>query len=202
MEKAMVILSGGQDSVTCLLMAIEKYKRENVEAISYIYNGKYRKDVECAKIICKKLKIKHNIFDAGIIQSMGKSNNVEGRNLILITLASIYAQTKNIHNIIIGLAGNSIHPDCTKDFVEELQKTIMKATSYEINIIAPLINLKKSEIWEIADKLGYLEFVENETYSCWNSQKEHCKECLSCQMRFKGLEEYKEKRDGREYKYN
>ena len=149
------------------------------------------------KKICEELKIKHNIFDAGIIQSMGRSNNVEGRNLILISLASIYAQTKNIHNIIIGLAGSSIHPDCTIDFVEELQKTIRKATDYEINIIASLINLKKSEIWGIADQLGYLEFVENKTYSCWNNQKEHCGECLSCKMRFNGLEEYKEKKDGK-----
>lgn len=202
MEKAIIILSGGQDSTTCLLMAIKEYKKDNIEAISYIYNKKYRKDVECAKNICKKLNVKHTIFDAGVIQTMGKSNNVEGRNLILISLACMYAQTQNIHNIIIGLAGNSTHPDCTIDFVKELQKTIKVATNYDINIITPLINLKKREIWEIADKLGCLEFVENETYSCWNSQDEHCMKCLSCKMRFEGLEEYKEKRDERKNKCN
>lgn len=194
MEKAIVILSGGQDSTTCLLMAIKEYGNDNIEAISYVYNNKYRKDIECAKNICKKLKVKHKIFDIGVMQNMGKSNNIEGRNLILISLATIYAQTQNINNIIVGLAAHSIHPDCSIEFIESLQKTIRIATNSKINIITPLIRLEKYEIWEKAEQLGYLEFVQNETYSCWTNQDKHCMKCLSCKMRFDGLEKYKEKK--------
>lgn len=190
MDKALVILSGGQDSTTCLLMAINKYKSENVYAISFTYNNKYRKDVECAKRICKQLNIKHEIYDIGVLQDIAKNNNFEGRNLILISLATIYASNNGINNVICGLAGNSTHTDCSTEFYENVKNTIKIAVGNDINIDAPLIKLTKSEIWKIADELGYLKFVEDETFSCWNRQDKHCKECLSCKMRFDGLSKY------------
>lgn len=192
MDKALVILSGGQDSTTCLLMAINKYKRENVYAISFVYNNKYRRDIECAKQICKELNIKHEIYDIGVLHKIAKSNNFEGRNLVLISLATIYASTNGINNVICGLAGNSSHPDCSTEFFEGLKKTIKIAIGNNINIEAPLIKLEKSEIWKMADKWGYLEFVEDKTFSCWNRQDKHCRECLSCKMRFEGLSRYLE----------
>lgn len=198
MEKALVILSGGQDSTTCLLMAINKFKKENVHAISFIYNNKYKKDIECAKQICKELEIEHKIYDIGVLQDISKSNNFEGRNLILISLAAIYANTNGINNVICGLAGNSSHSDCSIEFFENLKTTIKIAIGNNIKIEAPLIKLDKSEIWGIADKLGYLKFIENKTFSCWNGQDKHCRKCLSCKMRFEGLEKYlKNKNVGR-----
>lgn len=122
MDKVLVILSGGQDSTTCLLMAIDKYKKENVFAISFIYDNKYRKDIECARQICKELDIKHVIYDIGVLQDISRSNNFEGRNLILISLASIYANANKINTILIGLAGNSTHPDCSMEFFESIKK--------------------------------------------------------------------------------
>ncbi len=190
MDKALVILSGGQDSTTCLLMAINKFGNKNVYAMSFVYNNKYRRDIECAKQICKELNIKHEIYDIGVLQDIAKSNDFEGRNLILISLAAIYANTNGINNVICGLAGNSSHPDCTTEFFENLKNTIKIAIGNNINIEAPIIKLDKSEIWEIADKLGYLEFIEDKTFSCWNRQDKHCKECLSCKMRFEGLSKY------------
>ena len=190
MNKALVILSGGQDSTTCLLMAINKFKKENVYAISFIYNNKYKRDIECAKKICKELGIKHKIFDIGVLQDISKSNNFEGRNLILISLAVIYASANGINNVICGLAGNSSHADCSIEFFENLKTTLKIAIGRNINIEAPLIKLDKSEIWKMADKLGYLKFIENKTFSCWNRQDKHCKECLSCKMRFEGLTKY------------
>lgn len=195
-EKALVILSGGQDSTTCLLMAIDKYKRENVSAISFIYNNKYRKDVECAKEICKGLNIKHEIYDIGVLQDLAKSNNFEGRNLVLISLAVIYAKANGINNIIIGLASNSSHPDCSIEFLNQLIKTIEIAIEEDINIEAPLIKLEKSEIWEIADNLGYLDYVKDKTFSCWNKQDEHCGKCLSCISRIEGLQKYLKMKEG------
>lgn len=192
MEKTLVILSGGQDSTTCLLMAIDKYKKENVCAISFIYNNKYKKDIECAKQICKELKVKHKIYDIGVLQDISGSNNFEGRNLILISLSAIYASTNNMNNVICGLAGDSIHLDCSTKFFENLKNTIKIAIGMNINIEAPLINLNKNKIWEIADNLGYLKFIENKTFSCWNRQDKHCMNCLSCKKRYEGLVKYLE----------
>jgi len=190
MKRALVILSGGQDSTTCLLMAIHKYKRENVSAISFIYNNKYRKDVECAKKVCKDFNISHEIYDIGVLQDLAGSNNFEGRNLILTSLAVIYAKNKKINNVIIGLAGNSIHPDCSEAFLNQLRKTIEVSIGNDVHIIAPLIKLDKSKIWEKADELGYLNYVKNNTFSCWDRQDMHCGKCLSCISRINGLEKY------------
>lgn len=190
MENAVVILSGGQDSTTCLLMAINKYKKENVIAISYIYNNKYRKDIECAKNICHELNIKHEIFDIGVLQDISKTNNFEGRNLFLISLAVIYAKSNNIKNVIVGLAANSIHPDCSEEFLEQLKKVISLGISDKIKIEAPLINKEKSDIWKIADEMGRFDFIKNKTFSCWNSQTESCGKCLSCKSRNEGMKKY------------
>lgn len=190
MDKAVVILSGGQDSTTCLLMAIDKYKKENVNAISFIYNNKYRKDIECAKTICQELNIRHEIYDIGVLQDISKTNNFEGRNLFLISLAAIYAKTNNIKNIIVGLAGNSIHPDCSLEFFEQLKKVISIGMSDSIKIEAPLINKEKSDIWKVADEMGKFDFIKNKTFSCWDSQNEPCGKCLSCKSRNEGMKKY------------
>jgi 7-cyano-7-deazaguanine synthase len=195
MEKVVVLFSGGQDSTVCLLMAIEKYTKENVEAISFIYNNEYRKDIDCAVRICKKLNVKHTIYDAGVLHNIANNNNVEGRNLVLMSLSAIYAQVHNITNIMVGVALDDIkcdcpHPDCSVEFIESLQETIMKASGCGINIIAPLVNLKKVDIWRLADELGYLEFVKKETFSCYISEEKHCKNCISCKLRFESLEDY------------
>lgn len=209
MRKAIVIFSGGQDSTTCLLYAIEKYSKENVIAISYTYNSVYRKDIECAKNICNKLGVKHVIYDAGIIQNISEFTNIEGRNLFLVSFAAIYAQKNNIYDIILGItksdtnAGNSIiHTDCSINFVKSLEDTLRKAMNYNINIIVPLINMDKKEIWKLADELGYLKFVEEETYSCWTSNKEHCMKCESCKARFDSLAEYKLEKENPQTKIN
>ena len=190
MNKVLVILSGGQDSTTCLLTAINKYKRENVYAISFVYNNKYRKDIECAKIICQELDIKHEIYDIGVLQNISQSSNFEGRNLILISLAAIYANANGINTVISGLERDSSHPDCSIEFLENLKNTIKIAIGNNINIETPFIKLKKAEIWKIADEMGYLEFIKNKTFSCWKRQDMHCGECLSCKTRFEGLSEY------------
>lgn len=190
MKKNLIILSGGQDSITCLLMAIKKYKPENVFAISFIYNKKYRRDIECAKRVCKDFNIKHEIFDIGVIHDISGTNNFEGRNLLLISLAAIYAKRYGIYNVICGLSANSSHSDCSLDFFKVLSKNLKIAIGKDINLEAPLINLEKTEIWEIADKLGYLEYIQKNSFSCWNSQKDHCMKCLSCKARFDGLEKY------------
>lgn len=200
MGKVIVIFSGGQDSTACLLMAINQYSRENVVAISFIYDGKYRKDIECAKKICEELNVKHIIYDIGIIHKIANSNNIEGRNLLLLSFATIYAQKNGINNIMIGLAKDDItgeisHPDCSIEFIKSMEETLKKATNYNINIITPLISLSKSEIWKKIDELGYLNFVEKKTYSCYSNNEKHCMNCAKCDLRFKSLMKYKKEKE-------
>lgn len=194
-NKAIVLFSGGQDSTVCLLMAINEYGEENVEAISFTYNHQYRKDINCAIKICEKLGINHKIYDLGIVHDIANSNNIEGRNLILVSLVAVYAKVHEIGNIILGVAaedtkGGIVHSDCSVEFVICLEKCIQIAIDENIRILTPLIKLTKKDIWKIADELGYLDLVKHETFSCWESQEKHCMKCKSCELRYVGLQEY------------
>ena len=53
-RKALVVLSGGQDSTTCLFWAIDKFGKENVSAIGFDYGQRHKLELECADKICKK----------------------------------------------------------------------------------------------------------------------------------------------------
>ena len=52
-RKALVVLSGGQDSTTCLFWAIDKFGKENVSAIGFDYGQRHKLELECADKICK-----------------------------------------------------------------------------------------------------------------------------------------------------
>ncbi|OGO86093.1 MAG: hypothetical protein A2Y24_04445 [Clostridiales bacterium GWE2_32_10] len=194
-EKVIILLSGGQDSTTCLLQAIKEYSKENVEAISFIFNSEISKAVSCAKEICDTLKIKHSVFDAGVMWNVAGDKIVEGRNIIFLTLAGMYAESKNIKIIITGLQGDnshpeSSHPDCTEEFVINMNKTLNIAIGYDFKIKTPLMGLRKSEIWKISDDLGCMKFIADKTFSCYKGKDEHCMECSSCKERFEGYDEY------------
>lgn len=194
-DKVLVLFSGGQDSTVCLLMAINSYGKDNVEAISYIYNQEYRKDIECSKKICSLLDIKQHIFDIGVIRTLAETSDFEGRNLLLTSLAAIYANTHNFNKIVIGIAAEDVigsvsHPDCSIEFINRFQDCLTIALDSKIEVITPLITSRKEEIWKIADELGYLELVKKETFSCWNKADKHCMVCRSCELRFNGLLKY------------
>lgn len=200
-EKALVLFSGGMDSTVCLLLAIKEFGCENVIALSFTYNHLYRSDITAAKKICEKFKINHKIFDLGVLYELSKSNNVEGRNLILISLAAIYAMNNECNKVYVGVTDDDTHIDCSKKFIEVLEKTIHEGVTSKIKLITPLLNLNKKGIWELADKLGYLEFVKEETFSCWQSNStKHCLLCKSCQARYNGLKAYETQKNKNEAK--
>lgn len=201
-KKAVVLFSGGQDSTVCLLLATERFGRENVHALSFIYNDAHRYDIDCAKKICKLLGVNHSIYDAGIMNKISNCSSVEGRNLLIGTLALIYAQAHSISYIYIGIAlddvtGKVIHKDCSQEFITTFQACADSALPQQIKIVAPLIRLNKVEIWKIADELGELDLIVDQTYSCWNNIKDHCGHCQACKQRFESLRKYKEIKNGK-----
>ena len=74
MRKALVILSGGQDSTTCLFWAIERYGRENVSAIGFDYGQRHKKELECAKDICKDANIPYEVIPTPIINELSANS--------------------------------------------------------------------------------------------------------------------------------
>ena len=118
---------------------------------------------------------------------------VEGRNMLFLTYAAIYAKTKGIRHLITGAgqADYSGYPDCRNDFMVSLNQTLNLSMDYNYMIHTPLMWKNKAEIWQQADELGVFDIVRNETVTCYHGIRgDGCGQCPACQLRNKGLEEY------------
>jgi 7-cyano-7-deazaguanine synthase len=209
--KALVVFSGGQDSSTCLLQAISVYGEENVEALTFVYGQKHELELEAARKIADTLKIRHIVMEAGLLGQIAKSallkdggaiewgnkcpnTVVDGRNMLFLLLAAIYAKSKNIREIIAGVCQTDFsgYPDCRDIFVKSLNVTLNLAMDYEFNLVTPLMWLTKKETWALADRLGGLEFIRERTHSCYNNVRGGCGNCPACVLRERGYREYME----------
>lgn len=220
-KKALVVLSGGQDSTTCLFWTIERYGRENTAAIGFDYGQRHKAELECAKRICEKAGVAFEVVSTPIINQLSANSLtrddievektkpegalpnsfVEGRNLLFLSYAAIYAKTHAMTEIITGVCETDFsgYPDCRDVFVKSLNVTLNLAMDYNFVIHTPLMWLTKAQTWEMADRLGVFDIIRNETLTCYNGvMGDGCGDCPACFLRRRGLEEYlnrKEKSD-------
>ena len=210
-EKAVVVFSGGQDSTTCLLWALKNYKE--VLAVSFDYGQRHKKELECAAEICDKLGVKQTVIDLKELNRLapnsltredikvdtdapevGTPNSfVEGRNMLFLTYAAIFAKGEGATDIITGVSQSDFsgYPDCRDIFIKSLNTTLNLAMEYEFDIITPLMWIDKAETWALADELGVFDLVRNETLTCYNGiPGDGCGHCPACQLRREGLEKY------------
>jgi len=209
--KALVLFSGGQDSTTCLFWAKEQFSE--VVALAFNYGQRHRIELEAAKSIAKNAGVQLEILKLDLlaqltVNSLTSPNLevekekpderppntlVEGRNMLFITYAAIFAKARNINNLVtgVGQADFSGYPDCRNDFILSLNQTLNLSMDYNYTIHTPLMWKNKSEIWQLSDELGVFELVQNETVTCYNGIKgAGCGECPSCRLRNKGLANY------------
>ena len=209
-EKALVIFSGGQDSTTCLLQAIQTYGREHVQAITFQYGQRHAVELERARWIAQDLGITQTVLDLSLMQHIthnalmdgqaeiqmadnGVPNTfVDGRNALFLLYAAIYAKGQNIKHIIVGVCETDFsgYPDCRDVFVKSMNVTLNLAMDYAFQIHTPLMYLTKAQTWQLADDLGRLNYVREHTHTCYNGIVGGCHECPSCLLRERGLAEY------------
>lgn len=214
-KEAVVVLSGGQDSTTCLLWALKKY--EKVYAVSFNYNQRHKKELECAAKICEKLGVEQKVLDMTLLNELapnsltrdeikvdesapetGTPNTfVEGRNMLFLTYAAVYAKGRGINDIITGVSQSDFsgYPDCRNVFIKSLNATLNLAMDYEFELITPLMWIDKEETWELADSLGGLDIIKEMTLTCYNGiMGEGCGHCPACRLRKKGFDLYMSRR--------
>jgi 7-cyano-7-deazaguanine synthase len=209
LAQALVVFSGGQDSTTCLFQAIGLYGAENVEALSFSYGQKHDLELDAARSIAGELGVGHAVLDAGLLGRIAKSallkgggeikqgdkcpnTVVDGRNMLFLLLAAVYAKGKNIKDIVAGVCQTDFsgYPDCRDIFIKSLNVTLNLAMDYEFRLITPLMWLTKKDTWALADSLGCLEFVRTRTHSCYNNVRGGCGSCPACVLRERGWREY------------
>lgn len=210
-DKAVVVFSGGQDSTTCLFWAKERFKE--VIALSFDYGQKHKKELDCAKEICKKHGVEHHILDLTLLNQLAPNSLtrvdievdkekpedslpnsfVDGRNLLFLSFVAVFAKQRGTGNIITGVSQSDFsgYPDCRDVFIKSLNVTLNLSMDYEFDIITPLMWIDKADTWKLADDLGVLDLVKNETLTCYNGViGDGCGECPSCKLRNDGFTEF------------
>lgn len=212
-KKALVIFSGGQDSTTCLFKAMHDYGCANVSCITFFYGQKHSAEVEIAQTIAVGLGIaNHKLMNldwynqittsALLDSSIEISKNacfdypntiVDGRNMMFLLVAAIYAKSLGIQDLITGVCETDFsgYPDCRDVFIKSCNVSLNLAMDWNFRVITPLMYLTKAETWRIADELGKLDYIYEKTLTCYNSVPgAGCGECPSCKLRQRGYDEY------------
>jgi 7-cyano-7-deazaguanine synthase len=211
-KKAVIVLSGGLDSTTCMGMA--KEKGYELYPITFHYGQKHNREVEQAKKVADYYNAPdHRIVNISFLNQIGGSaltddsidvptdmdedeipvTYVPARNMIFLSLASAYAEVIGAEAIYIGVSAvdYSGYPDCRPEFIESMNETVnlatkAGATGSEMKIETPLINLTKADTVSEGLRLNVPYVL---TTSCYNGEEEACGECDSCRLRLKGFEE-------------
>lgn len=208
-KKALVVFSGGQDSTTCLAWAKQKFKK--VYTITFDYGQRHKKELLSAKKIAKILKVPLKIYKTNLLKNLTKNSLlnkkqkitkgtknslpntfVDGRNLIFLSIAAIYAKQLKINDIVTGVCETdySGYPDCRNKFIKSLEKTLSLAMDYPFKIHTPLMKLSKAKTVKLMEKLGKLDLLKY-TYTCYKGERKACGKCPACALRLKGFKEAK-----------
>ena len=210
-NKALVVFSGGQDSTTCLFWALKQF--DEVQALCFDYGQRHSVELQAARNIADKAGVLFTLLNLDLLRQItsnalttaemeveeDKPDNrppntlVEGRNMLFLTFAAIFAKGKDIPNLVtgVGQADYSGYPDCRDEFIRSLNQTLNLSMDYQFTIHTPLMWKTKKEIWAFAEELGVFELVRTQTVTCYNGIiGDGCGHCPACQLRRKGLEGY------------
>lgn len=201
MKRAVVLVSGGLDSATCLWWAL----REGYEpvALSFDYGQRHAVELQAAARLAQQAQVHHEVLRVPLDQIGGSAltdtgievpknraidktipvTYVPGRNTVFLALALSTAEAIGAEAIVIGANAldYSGYPDCRPEYVEAWNRLIA-SLGLAIRVEAPLIDLSKQQIGEFAKELGV---PVDETHSCYDPDAEGgaCGACDSCQLR-------------------
>ena len=213
--KAVLLVSGGLDSTTCL--AIAREQDFDLYALTINYGQRHDHELNSAKMVVDFYSIQdHSIIDIDLRQFGGSAltdqidvpknrdpsemvdipaTYVPARNTVFLSLALAWAETLGSSDIFIGVNAldYSGYPDCRPEYISSFERTAnlatkAGATGSTFKVHTPLINMTKSDIIKTGIKLGVDYSL---TSSCYdpNENGDPCGNCDSCYLRLKGFKE-------------
>jgi 7-cyano-7-deazaguanine synthase len=210
-KTAVVLLSGGLDSMVCLGIAREL--GYSVVALTADYNQRHRVELDSARAIAALLAERHIVLPLDLrafggsaltgdidVPKEGASEGipvtyVPARNTIFLSLALGLAEAIGAHDIFIGVNAldYSGYPDCRPEFVAQFERLANLATKAGIegngfSIHAPLQDMTKAQIAREAQRLGLDAAL---SHSCYDPLPDgrHCGRCDACRLRARGFAE-------------
>lgn len=205
-KDAVIILSGGMDSVTMLY----DYQERIAVAISFDYGSNHNaKEIPFAQLHCRRLGIEHLViplefihryFDSSLLQGAEaipeghyaadnmKSTVVPFRNAIMLSVAVGLAESRHLNYVMMANHGgdHTIYPDCRPEFVKAFSDAAVAGTYEKVEVWAPYTMLTKVDIAKRGKELG-IDY--SETWSCYKGGDVHCGRCGTCMERKEALEQ-------------
>ncbi len=205
-KDALLVLSGGMDSVTMLY----EYADSIDLAVTFFYGSNHNlREIECARYHCKALGIELIEIDLSFIGQYFHSSLLSGaeaipegnydfdnmkstvvpfRNGIMLAAAAGLAESSGLRALMIAnhAGDHAIYPDCRESFIKAMSAAIAAGTYEGIEIRAPYTLMSKTEI---ARRGKELNVDYSHTYSCYKGGERHCGRCGTCIERHQALTE-------------
>jgi len=204
--RALVVLSGGMDSVTALAWASKAYSE--IDALTANYGQRHSREIEAAEWQAEFFGVDHH--DVVDLTSVGallsgsaltdeidvprghyaeptmKATVVPNRNAILANIAAGVAVAREHDAIVMGVhAGDhAIYPDCRPEFIETLSAMLAIANYSPIGVDAPFLHFDKLGILRIGHALG-VDY--SRTWTCYVGGEKSCGTCGSCSERLEAF---------------
>ena len=197
MSSALVVYSGGLDSYTLLNKALQNFKK--VEAITFDYGQKHKKEIDYAKNNCLELGITHKVIKLDIADLLSnsalvgdskipegnydkekmKQTIVPNRNMIMISIAASLAIKNKLQYLWYAAhAGDhEIYPDCRPEFISKLGEALKICDYHEIIFEAPFEGMTKGEI--IKEGLN-MDLDYSKAWTCYEGKDNPCGKCSAC----------------------
>ena len=221
-DGALVLFSGGQDSTTCLAWALERF--QHVETVGFFYGQRHRVELDCregirASLMSDRLGADHVIDIASGMAQLGETamtgeieiamgaeglptTFVPGRNLLFLTYAAALAYRRELRRIVAGVCETdySGYPDCRDDTIKAMQLALNLGMQRRFVLETPLMWIDKAATWALAERLGVLDIVIEQTHTCYLGDRKHrhdwgygCGTCPACHLRRDGFAAWRDR---------
>ncbi|MDR6846959.1 7-cyano-7-deazaguanine synthase QueC [Sphingomonas sp. BE137] len=199
---ALVLLSGGQDSATCLAWALDRFS--SVETLAFDYGQRHAVELECRTEILSRigtirpgwadrLGADHNlglatlgeVSDTALTRDVAIEMNanglpntfVPGRNILFLTFAATLAYRRGLRHIVGGMCETDFsgYPDCRDDAIKAIQVALNIGMAQNFVLRTPLMWLDKAATWALARQLGGDELVDlivEHSHTCYRGERD------------------------------
>lgn len=206
MKTALVVLSGGMDSVTALAWAANEF--DSVDALTANYGQRHVREIEAAAWQAARYANRHDLVDlisvgqllAGsaltddievpfghYAEETMKATVVPNRNAILANVAAGVAIGRGHDAIVMGVhsGDHAIYPDCRPEFVDALQHSIDVGNYTSVDVETPFLDTDKLGILQVGYNLG-VDYAH--TWTCYVGGEKACGRCGSCTERLEAFQ--------------